>query len=667
MLGNFALSLLVALAQFVKVVFFGSLREAEVERLAERGKDAVMETCLALTIFREELNTWSIAMFACLGAAKAFHWLAQDRAEHLQTVAPSSRTSHARILTFICLLACADASVLAHGVQHIARNGPSVTVLFMFEFFVLFVSISTAAAKYGINAVDSASEGSWDRRGDWAFGVDLTSDLLHLLTYSSFFVVVCMHYGLPLHLLRDLYWSYKTLRNRVEDFMKYKRAATLLNQRFVEPTEEQLQASDRVCIVCRDEMDLSSGQSFKPKRLPCGHMFHLACLRSWFERQQTCPTCRSSALSSEESQQRQQHEQQQQPHHAPGGHHEELQDAQAEQQQQQNDIDDAAPRNDADPRRRLREILRQNRGVRQQEQEQARVPLFQEQGEQNANNEDARQAVHHRLRQELERLEHLIGQYDDEQQQMRQMRRQQHQQEQAHQEQEERNGNIQAAQVVPVVLPMAGEQQQRQSHSQGSSQAVTQAEHEMATAAATAAAAATKRSLMRRRVARGQQPSAHAIARFENGETHSLNGTEATANQNTQTTSMSLAATSTQAAANGEGKVSARGASDASDGSIAQAADADTRAEGQHASQEEQWVTMMGEMSATTAQMRSEIRTMRSELNHVKSAMLSLRRQLLELKGRSQPQADRREEASEHGHGVSASDGEEHHSQPGSD
>lgn len=34
------------------------------------------------------------------------------------------------------------------------------------------------------------------------------------------------------------------------------------------------------------------------KKLPCGHIFHTACLRSWFQRQQTCPTCRLNILRS---------------------------------------------------------------------------------------------------------------------------------------------------------------------------------------------------------------------------------------------------------------------------------------------------------------------------------------------------------------------------------
>jgi len=33
-----------------------------------------------------------------------------------------------------------------------------------------------------------------------------------------------------------------------------------------------------------------------PKKLICGHIFHFHCLRSWLERQQTCPTCRRPVI-----------------------------------------------------------------------------------------------------------------------------------------------------------------------------------------------------------------------------------------------------------------------------------------------------------------------------------------------------------------------------------
>ena len=40
----------------------------------------------------------------------------------------------------------------------------------------------------------------------------------------------------------------------------------------------------------------SSDERHRPKKLPCGHVLHFACLRSWLERQQNCPTCRAPVL-----------------------------------------------------------------------------------------------------------------------------------------------------------------------------------------------------------------------------------------------------------------------------------------------------------------------------------------------------------------------------------
>jgi E3 ubiquitin-protein ligase synoviolin len=48
--------------------------------------------------------------------------------------------------------------------------------------------------------------------------------------------------------------------------------------------EELANVADTTCIICREEMQVQ--QSIK--RLGCQHIFHKNCLRSWFQRQQTC-------------------------------------------------------------------------------------------------------------------------------------------------------------------------------------------------------------------------------------------------------------------------------------------------------------------------------------------------------------------------------------------
>lgn len=52
--------------------------------------------------------------------------------------------------------------------------------------------------------------------------------------------------------------------------------------------------SDATCIICREEMTVA-------KKLVCGHLFHVHCLRSWLERQHTCPTCRALVVPPEGS------------------------------------------------------------------------------------------------------------------------------------------------------------------------------------------------------------------------------------------------------------------------------------------------------------------------------------------------------------------------------
>jgi E3 ubiquitin-protein ligase synoviolin len=105
-----------------------------------------------------------------------------------------------------------------------------------------------------------------------------------------------------------------TLRSfvqRCRDLIQYRRATANMNERYPDATTEELNATDRICIICREEMDAAvpnaaapgvqapqppRSSNNSPKKLACGHIFHFNCLRSWLERQQSCPTCRRSVL-----------------------------------------------------------------------------------------------------------------------------------------------------------------------------------------------------------------------------------------------------------------------------------------------------------------------------------------------------------------------------------
>ena len=128
---------------------------------------------------------------------------------------------------------------------------------------------------------------------------NIPTDFLKLTTYLVFFVIIITFYGLPLNIVRDVYITARSFVTRLRALHRYQTATRNMDQRYPNATEEELTAmSDRTCIICREELVSASqdlpahpdGPNTTPKKLPCGHVFHFYCLRSWLERQQSCPT-----------------------------------------------------------------------------------------------------------------------------------------------------------------------------------------------------------------------------------------------------------------------------------------------------------------------------------------------------------------------------------------
>ncbi|KXZ43452.1 hypothetical protein GPECTOR_90g539 [Gonium pectorale] len=291
-MGNLAFALALCTHKLVIKIFLGSLRDIEQEMIRERLSSAVMESLLALTIFREEFSTFFVAMFASLVFIKVMHWLVQDRVDYVEVTPTISLLGHARIVSFMILLLLLDAAFLQYTIAGtIQYGGQSVLLLFAFEYVILASTIVRYALKYGMSMADLAMDGNWAGKGAAVFYLELISDLLHLFVYTTFFAIVFMHYGLPLHLVRDLYHTYRNFRSRMHDFLRFRQVTARLD-RFPDATPEDLRRCDGVCIICREEM----AEAAANKRLFCGHVFHLHCLRSWLERQQNCPTCRASVF-----------------------------------------------------------------------------------------------------------------------------------------------------------------------------------------------------------------------------------------------------------------------------------------------------------------------------------------------------------------------------------
>ncbi|KAM0717033.1 hypothetical protein Q7P37_006885 [Cladosporium fusiforme] len=160
----------------------------------------------------------------------------------------------------------------------------------------------------------------WEDKRRWLFGLELTTDFVKLLIYVVFLTVSLTFNGLPMHIIRDVYLTFASFSKRVNDYMQYRRATSDMNARYPDATTEEIRGD--ACIVCRDTMfaweepqpnpqaqpagdqpapppraPARRDEGLRAKKLPCGHILHLRCLKGWLERQQVCPTCRRPVIT----------------------------------------------------------------------------------------------------------------------------------------------------------------------------------------------------------------------------------------------------------------------------------------------------------------------------------------------------------------------------------
>ncbi|KAH8119360.1 hypothetical protein DFH11DRAFT_1849016 [Phellopilus nigrolimitatus] len=330
-LANFGLLLALLSGRLMQQIFFGPLRAMEVERLYDRMWFFVTESLLAFTIFRDEFDIPFALMFGLLLFTKCFHWLLSDRIEWMdQRPYPGPpMLFHVRIHLLVALLWATDLVAFLFTIENMLTNGVGGTVLFASEYAILLASLTNSVAKYCIALVDlrraslrgGENAPPWEDKSMLVFYVELATDFLKLVTYLTFFMLVLTFYGLPLNIVRDVYITARSFIVRFRDLMRYRTATRNMDERYPNATEAELtNMSDRTCIICREEMIFHAavptvqeggqqspaaaaqdGPNTTPKKLPCGHIFHFYCLRSWLERQQSCPTCRRSVLETDQT------------------------------------------------------------------------------------------------------------------------------------------------------------------------------------------------------------------------------------------------------------------------------------------------------------------------------------------------------------------------------
>lgn len=109
-----------------------------------------------MTIFRDEIGAWFIAMFVALMAGRVWGWIGQGRVEMLEQQPPANpRSFHTRLVLSLLVSLAYDFAFVSYTATTVYEQArPNMMVMFLFEYVLLTISTVSTALRYLICVVE---------------------------------------------------------------------------------------------------------------------------------------------------------------------------------------------------------------------------------------------------------------------------------------------------------------------------------------------------------------------------------------------------------------------------------------------------------------------------------------------------------------------------------
>eukprot|EP00211_Chloroparvula_japonica_P005888 CAMPEP_0119121854 /NCGR_PEP_ID=MMETSP1310-20130426/2287_1 /TAXON_ID=464262 /ORGANISM="Genus nov. species nov., Strain RCC2339" /LENGTH=345 /DNA_ID=CAMNT_0007111435 /DNA_START=467 /DNA_END=1504 /DNA_ORIENTATION=+ len=174
--------------------------------------------------------------------------------------------------------------------------GQQYLVLLTFECGVICMEVGHTLVKILIHKHDLLCEGHWEKRNAYTYLTEFVTETITLLGTLVYYAYIILLHGLSFTVFdvvllvhTRLVWN--KLVKQFQSFANYQKLNELMSEKYKTVKGEDLTDNNDVCAICRDAME-------EAKLLPCGHLFHEACLLPWLKHHHNCPTCRKSLIES---------------------------------------------------------------------------------------------------------------------------------------------------------------------------------------------------------------------------------------------------------------------------------------------------------------------------------------------------------------------------------
>ncbi|XP_070469786.1 E3 ubiquitin-protein ligase AMFR isoform X1 [Equus przewalskii] len=309
-LVNTACCVLMLVAKLIQCIVFGPLRVSERQHLKDKFWNFIFYKFIFIfgvlnvqTV--EEVVMWCL-WFAGLVFLHLMVQLCKDRFEYLSFSPTTPMSSHGRVLSLLIamLLSCCGLAVVCCVTGY--THGMHTLAFMAAESLLVTVRTAHVILRYVIHLWDLNHEGTWEGKGTYVYYTDFVMELtllsldlmhhIHMLLFGNIWLSMA-----SLVIFMQLRYLFHEVQRRIRRHKNYLRVVGNMEARFAVATPEELAVNNDDCAICWDSMQAA-------RKLPCGHLFHNSCLRSWLEQDTSCPTCRMSLNIADNNRAREDHQ-----------------------------------------------------------------------------------------------------------------------------------------------------------------------------------------------------------------------------------------------------------------------------------------------------------------------------------------------------------------------
>ncbi|CAG2100739.1 unnamed protein product [Medioppia subpectinata] len=293
---NSAYCCLILVGKVIQKLVFGELRVSEQQHMKDRFWNFVFYKFIFIfgvmnVQYMDEVVLWC-SWFSILGFLSLLAQLCRDRFEYLSFSPMTPKWTHFRLIVLLMAILTTSLSLFVVCVLVGIHAGINTFAFMTAECSLVAVRTLFVIVRYSIHLWDLNYEGVWENRASMAYYTELVFELstltidfchhLHMLFWGN--IILSMASLVILMQLRYLFYE---INRRIRKHKNYLQVVRLMESNFPMATNEELEKNSDDCAICWDRMETA-------RKLPCGHLFHNSCLRSWLEQDTSCPTCRTS-------------------------------------------------------------------------------------------------------------------------------------------------------------------------------------------------------------------------------------------------------------------------------------------------------------------------------------------------------------------------------------